>query len=148
MWGGVWGGTLFLTFSCQSKRTHDYKSISFNQKRNTDCPTKWTNRLNLLLFAEFTQLFQLNDKRLVFKTEKYLDTFLDFVNSRWPFCNSIAIFDRLSLSHFCLKKDFLIFIIFFFVDLITIKQTIVRLKGCHQRFENSKIKTEANYTVW
>ena len=80
--------------------------------------------------------------------EKYLDTFLDFVNSRWPFWNSIAMFDHLSLSLFFLKKDFIIFIISFSVDLITTNLTIVRLKGCHQRFENSKIKTEANYTLW
>ena len=100
-WCGGWGvATLFLTFSCLSKRTHDYKSISFNQKWNTDCPTKWTYRLNLLLFDEFTPPFQLNDKRLVFKTEKYLDTFLDSVNSRWPFWNSTAMFDHLSLSLF------------------------------------------------
>ena len=114
----VLGDTLFLTFSCLSKRTHDCKSISFNQKRNTDCP-------NFLLFAEFTPLFQLNDKHLVFQTEKYLNTFLVFVDSRWPFWNSIAMFDHLSLSLFFLKKDFIIFIIFFSVYLITINKPLL-----------------------
>ena len=91
--------------------------------------------------------------------------FLVFVlSSFWPFWNAIAIhvwsrnsrcllekYHRypFSISFSCYNLYSLFLCWTWLADLqATIKQSIVRLKGCQPWFKNSTIKMEANDSVW